>query len=147
MPLLHLHSPSNHMTKNPIGQNLKTRRYAIAVCLPFHINLPTFIAPALYSLFIHTLLFMTLLFYTCIHSIATATKPVTPRLVIEDLDKRKRIVASSHNLSHLGVHRTNDTVSSKYYWPGLFNDVQNYVSCNVIQYCNILDSFLLSGVL
>jgi len=44
------------------------------------------------------------------------------------VDKRKRILASVHDSSHLGVHRTNHMVSAKYYWPGLFQDVAEYVS-------------------
>ncbi len=53
---------------------------------------------------------------------------MTPRLVVEDVEKQRRIVSSTHDLSHFGVHRTNDTVSRKYYWPGLFKDVKRYVS-------------------
>ena len=50
-------------------------------------------------------------------SIAKSTAPVVPRLVVQDLTKRKRI-----------INRTNSMVSSKYYWPGLFSDVRQYVS-------------------
>ena len=60
---------------------------------------------------------------------AKAPSPVAPRLVVEDLELRKRIVANIHNTSHLGLNRTNDMVASKYYWPGLFKDVRTYVSC------------------
>ena len=35
---------------------------------------------------------------------------------------------SIHNSSHFGINRTLDLVSSKYYWPGLANDVKQYVS-------------------
>jgi len=52
----------------------------------------------------------------------------TPRLVVQQVDKRKRIIASIHNASHLGLNRTNDMVAQKYYWPGLFMDVRAYVS-------------------
>ena len=51
-----------------------------------------------------------------------------PRLVVENREQRKRIIASIHNASHLGLNRTNDMVASKYYWPGLFVDVRTYVS-------------------
>ena len=60
---------------------------------------------------------------------AKTPSPVAPRLVVEDLEQRKRIVANIHNTSHLGLNRTNDMVASKYYWPGLFKDVRTYVSC------------------
>ena len=51
-----------------------------------------------------------------------------PRLVIEDAGRRKRIVASLHDGSHLGVNRTLDLVTEKYYWPGLTAAVKDYVS-------------------
>ena len=51
-----------------------------------------------------------------------------PRLVIEDAGRRKRIVASLHDSSHLGVNRTLDLVTEKYYWPGLTAAVKDYVS-------------------
>ena len=60
---------------------------------------------------------------------AKTPSPVAPRLVVEDLEQRKRIVANIHNTSHLGLNRTNDMVASKYYWPGLFKDVRTYISC------------------
>lgn len=63
----------------------------------------------------------------CVQQGANA-KSVNPRLVVEDFEKRRRIIATSHDLGHFGVHRTNDIISKKYYWPGLFNDVRNYVS-------------------
>ncbi len=50
------------------------------------------------------------------------------RLVVEEKDKRKRIVASIHDESHVGVNRTLDMISSKYYWPNLTMDVKEYVS-------------------
>ena len=53
---------------------------------------------------------------------------MAPRLVVEDSEQRKRIVASTHDGSHLGLNRTNDMIASKYYWPGLFTDVKTYVS-------------------
>ena len=33
-----------------------------------------------------------------------------------------------HNSSHFGINCTFDLVSSKYYWPGLTNEVKQYVS-------------------
>ena len=53
---------------------------------------------------------------------------VRERLVVEDPDRRKRIVASIHDTSHMGLNRTTDMVSGKYYWPGLTSDVKAYVS-------------------
>ena len=45
---------------------------------------------------------------------AKQTAPVAPRLVIEDVEKRRRIIRSTHDGSHLGLNRTNDMVASKY---------------------------------
>ena len=50
------------------------------------------------------------------------------RLVVEDPEKRKRLVSSVHDSSHFGVNRTLDMICSKYYWPGLTSDVKCYVS-------------------
>ena len=46
--------------------------------------------------------------------------------MIEDPDQRKRIVSSIHDTSHMGLNRTTDIVSGKYYWPGLTSDVKAY---------------------
>ena len=56
----------------------------------------------------------------------------TPRLVVEDRDKWERIVATIHDQSHVGVNRTLDMISSKYYWPGLTTDVKEYVSTIIL---------------
>ena len=53
---------------------------------------------------------------------------MTPRLVVEDLEKHKRIISSSRDGSHMGLNRTNDIIAGKYYWPGLSTDVKAYVS-------------------
>ena len=53
---------------------------------------------------------------------------VEERLVVEDPDQQKRIVSSIHDTSHMGLNRTTDMVSAKYYWPGLTSDVKAYVS-------------------
>ena len=37
---------------------------------------------------------------------------------MEDRDKRERIIATIHDQSHVGINRTLDMTSSKYYWPG-----------------------------
>ena len=47
---------------------------------------------------------------------------------MEDITQRKRIISSVHDSNHLGVNRTHDMVASKYYWPGLSNDIRAYVS-------------------
>ena len=36
-----------------------------------------------------------------------------------------------HDSSDLGVNRTLDMITAKYYWPGLTHDVKEYVSCLV----------------
>ncbi len=48
--------------------------------------------------------------------------------MVDDTIKRQRIVECVHNASHLGINRTLDMVSARYYWPGLTTDVKNYVS-------------------
>ena len=53
---------------------------------------------------------------------------VSERLAVEDLRQRKRIIANVHDSSHLGVNRTLDMITAKYYWPGLTQDVKEYVS-------------------
>ena len=50
------------------------------------------------------------------------------RLVVEDPDQRKRIVSSIDDTAHMGLNRTTDMVSGKYYWPGFAADVKSYVS-------------------
>ena len=51
--------------------------------------------------------------------------------MVEDVNKRNRVMENIHNSSHFGINRTLDLVSSKYYWPGLTNDVKQYVSTTV----------------
>ena len=57
---------------------------------------------------------------------------VQERLVVEDLDRRKRVVSSIHDTSHMGLNRTTDMVSAKYYWPGLTSDVKAYISSLIL---------------
>ena len=47
--------------------------------------------------------------------------------MIESSTQRKRIVSSIHDSSHMGVNRSINMVSRKYYWPGLTKDVCAYV--------------------
>ena len=56
---------------------------------------------------------------------------VSERLAVEDFHQRKRIIANVHDSSHLGVNRTLDMITTKYYWPGLTHNVKEYVSCLV----------------
>ena len=51
--------------------------------------------------------------------------PPTQRLVIEEPDRRARIVATIHDANHLGINRTLDMVAKKYYWPGLTKALGN----------------------
>lgn len=85
---------------------------------------------------------------------AKVPAPVAPRLVVEDSEQRKRIVASTHDGSHFGLNRTNDMVASKYYWPGLFTDVKTYVSFTslhtyivVLQVIMFIHTTYLGGIL
>ena len=48
--------------------------------------------------------------------------------VVEDIARRKGIISSIHDTSHLGVNRMLDMVVGKCYWPGLSSDVRAYVS-------------------
>ena len=50
-----------------------------------------------------------------------------PRLVVESVDHRHRIIDRVHDASHLRINRTLSMVNAKYYWPGLTNDVKQYV--------------------
>lgn len=52
------------------------------------------------------------------------------RLVVEDKAQRGRIISSVHDSNHLGINRTTDQIVSKYYWPGITNDIKLYVSYN-----------------
>ena len=54
------------------------------------------------------------------------------KLVIEDRAQRQRIISSIHDSSHMGVNRSIDMVSQKYYWPGITKDVRSYVSVRVL---------------
>ena len=48
-----------------------------------------------------------------VKSLYVSAASSTPRLVVEDTEQRKRIIASIHNASHLGLNRTNDMVASQ----------------------------------
>ena len=50
------------------------------------------------------------------------------RLVVEAAAMKERIMKSIHDANHLGVNRTRDMITFKYYWPGMSKDIQSYVS-------------------
>ena len=52
----------------------------------------------------------------------------TPRLVVETVEERDRIVKSVHDQAHLGRDKTLSAVSAKYYWPNMYNEICEYVS-------------------
>ena len=47
--------------------------------------------------------------------------------MVEDPDRRKRIVSSIHDTAHMGLNRTTDMVSGKYYWPRLTADMHEVI--------------------
>lgn len=57
-----------------------------------------------------------------------ADRKEQPRLVIDDKEKRKRIVSTIHDAGHMGIHRTSCLIAKKYYWPGMYKDISDYVS-------------------
>ena len=61
------------------------------------------------------------------------------RFVVEDKEKRARIISSIHDSSHFGINRTIDMVSAKYYWPGLSLDVRQYVSLIILIVCIVVN--------
>ena len=67
---------------------------------------------------------------------------------MEDLDKRERIIATIHDQSHVGMNRTLDMTSSKYYWSGLTADVKEYVSNTTYNACinTIYPRIMLLGI-
>ena len=61
-----------------------------------------------------------------------------PRLVIVDVDRRSSLIAEVHNnVGHRGCDATYKTLSERYYWPNLFDQVAYFVqSCNICQLCS-----------
>ena len=53
-----------------------------------------------------------------------------PRLVVESVDERRRIIASIHDQAHLGRDKTISEATARYYWPEMYNDICAYVSIN-----------------
>ena len=62
-------------------------------------------------------------------------KGMLPRLVIVDVDRRSSLIAEAHNnVGHRGRDATYKTLSERYYWPNLFDQVAYFVrSCNICQ--------------
>ena len=58
-----------------------------------------------------------------------------PRLVIVDVDRRSILVAEAHNnVGHRGRDATYKTLSERFYWPNMFDQIAYFVrSCNVCQ--------------
>ena len=70
--------------------------------------------------------------------LAKGEVPASKQLVVENAARRKRIISNIHNANHLGLNRTNEMTVHKYYWPGMFKDVEQYVSLVIdihFQYC------------
>ena len=63
----------------------------------------------------------------CMHDSYQCTIHMKMKLVVEDVQKRKRILTNAHDSGHLGVNRMLDLVS-KYYWQRLSEEVKEYVS-------------------
>ena len=59
---------------------------------------------------------------------------IRPRLYLSK-SIREHILNECHDkMGHVGVDKTNDLISRKYYWPGLYKEVNNYVNrCTVCQ--------------
>lgn len=75
-----------------------------------------------------TSLFSIVFYSACSNDLNKIGALVREGLVVEDPDRRKRNVASIHDTSHMGLNKTADMVSGKYYWPGVTSDVKAYVS-------------------
>ena len=51
-----------------------------------------------------------------------------PRLVVESADERRRIIISIHDQAHLGRDKMLSEITSRYYWPEMYNDICSHVS-------------------
>lgn len=58
-----------------------------------------------------------------------------PRLVVEDSRRRQELIAEAHNdAGHRGRDGTYKTLSDRFYWPNMYDDVAYFVrSCNICQ--------------
>ena len=51
--------------------------------------------------------------------------------IVADLDEQRRIVVSCHSdetSGHFGVRKTANRISDRFYWRGMWKEVENYVS-------------------
>ena len=46
-----------------------------------------------------------------------------PCLVMENAEDRRRIIDSNHSQAHMGRDKTLSEISSRYYFPELYNDI------------------------
>jgi len=57
-----------------------------------------------------------------------------PRLVVIDIDRRLTLVAEAHNtVGHRGRDATYRTLSERYYWPNMFDQIAYFILCNICQ--------------
>ena len=58
-----------------------------------------------------------------------------PRLVVVNVDRRSTLVAEAHNsVGHRGRDATYKTLSERFYWPNMFDQIAYFVrSCNICQ--------------
>ena len=63
------------------------------------------------------------------------TQGKLPRLVVTDIDRRAALVAEAHNsVGHRGRDATYKTLSERFYWPNMFDQIAYFVrSCNICQ--------------
>ena len=61
-----------------------------------------------------------------------------PHLVVVDFGRHPNLVAEAHNnVGHQGRDATYKTLSERYYWPNMFDQIAYFVrSCNVCQLCS-----------
>ena len=61
-----------------------------------------------------------------------------PRLVVVDVDCRSTLVAEAHkSVGHRGRNATYKTLSERFYWPNMFDQIAYFVrSCNICQLCS-----------
>ena len=66
------------------------------------------------------------------------SKDKIPLKVVLDLEQRQRILEAAHDqLGHRGEHPTLYQVKTRFFWPGIWNDVRKYVrSCHECQIRN-----------
>ena len=59
---------------------------------------------------------------------------VRPRLYIPKLIQEDLLKQIHHDMGHMGVDKTYELIDRKYFWPGLYKEVTNYInSCEIGQ--------------